>query len=428
MTTESTRVVTRPTQAVILAGGRGTRMLPHTQTRPKTMIEFHGKPFLEYVIEMLRDQGFDRYVMLLGYLPEVIQSYFGDGRRWGIHIDYSVSDVDTLTSRRLQLAQHLIDPNFLLMYCDNYWPMQMDKMWSKFVAANVPAMITVYRNKDKFSRDSVIVGDDGLVKVFDRTRKTPGLSGVEISYAILTREVLELLPEQEMLIEEALYTQLAQDGRLAAFVTDHRYYSVGSTERLPITDLFFARQPTVILDRDGVLNKKPPKAEYVRSWSGFEWLPGAREALRLFRRGGVRVILVSNQAGIARGEMSEADLARIHEQMNVEVEEAGGHIERIYYCPHNWDSACECRKPRPGMLFQAQHDFHLDLSRTFFIGDDDRDGQTADAAGSPFLRVAQNRSLLDCTRELLGASTSSLALNRKIAAPTQRTEECRNTY
>lgn len=424
MITGSRHAMSRPRQAVILAGGRGTRMLPYTQTLPKTMIEFHGKPFLQYMIEMLCEQGFDRYLLLLGYLPEVIQNHFGDGRRWGVHIDYSVSDADTLTSRRVQLAQHLIDSNFLLMYCDNYWPMQMDKMWDKFIAAEVPAMITVYSNKDQFSRDSVVVGDDGFVKVFDRARKAPGLRGVEISYAILAREVLELLPQQEMLIEEALYPHLAQQGRLAAYVTDHRYYSVGSIERLPLTDLFFARQPTVILDRDGVLNKKPPKAQYVRSWSEFEWLPGAQDALRLLRVSGFRVIVVSNQAGIARGEMSEADLARIHEHMTAEVEQAGGHIERIYYCPHNWDSTCECRKPRPGMLFQAQRDFHLDLTRTVFVGDDERDAQAADAAGSPFLQVTHDRSLLDCVRELIRS------LNRKVASPPlpKRMHECQNAY
>jgi len=395
------RVRRRPTQAVILAGGRGTRMLPYTQTRPKTMIEFHGKPFLEYVLEMLKEQGFHRFLLLLGYLPHVIQNHFGDGSRWGVEIEYSISAPDTLTSRRIQLARHLIDPCFLLMYCDNYWPMQMDKMWSKFVSVDVPAMITVYSNKDKFSRDSVLVGEDGLVSVFDRGRTTPGLSGVEISYAILTSEVLDLLPEQEMLVEEALYTPLAKQRRLAAYVTDHRYYSVGSLERLPVTDEFFARRPTVILDRDGVINKKPPRAQYVRSWSEFEWLPGAQEALRMLAQAGYRVILVSNQAGIARGAMSEEDLSDIHQRLTAEVSRFGGRLDAIYYCPHDWEAGCECRKPRPGMLFQAQRDFHLDLSRTFFIGDDERDGQTADAAGCPFLRVTQDKSLLDCAGERL---------------------------
>ena len=426
MTDANPPKVERPRQAVILAGGRGTRMLPYTQTRPKTMIEFHGKPFLEHIVEMLRDQGFDRYLMLLGYLPEVIQDHFGDGSRWGVEIEYSISTPDTLTSRRVQLAQHLVDPYFLLMYCDNYWPMQMDKMWNRYVAANVPAMITVYGNKDKTSKDSVIVDDDGFVKVFDRGRTTPGLRGVEISYAILDREVLSLLPEEEVLIEEALYPPLAQRHKLAAYVTDHKYYSVGSVERLPITDLFFARHSTVILDRDGVINRKPPKAEYVRTWSEFEWSPGAKEALRLLRDAGFRVLLVSNQAGIARGAMTEADLKSIHERMNAEIELSGGRIEKIYHCPHDWDSTCDCRKPRPGMLFEAQRDFHLDLSRTFFIGDDERDGQTADAAGSPFLRVTDTRSLLDCTRELL--ERTSVNRNTQTTTTPKGKETCQSAF
>jgi len=418
--------LTRPNQAVIVAGGRGTRMLPYTETRPKTMIEFHGKPFLEYVLEMLRGQGFNRFLMLLGYLPEVIQNHFGDGSHWGVEIKYSISEAETLTSRRIQLARHLIDPCFLLMYSDNYWPMRMDRMWGKFVAAEVPAMIAVYSNKDKFSRDSVVVGEDGYIKVFDRSRKTPGLSGEEIGYAILSAEVLDLLPEQEMLVEEALYTLLAQQHRLAAYVTDHRYYGVGSLECLPITDTFFVRHPTVILDRDGVINKRPPRSEYVRNWSEFEWLPGAKEALQLFERAGFRIILASNQAGVARGAMSQADLNDIHMRLRAEVSEIGGRIDAIYHCPHDWDAGCECRKPLPGMLFQAQRDFHLDLSRTFFIGDDERDGQAADAGGCPFIRVAEDKSLLDCTRELLGNRTAESTLESTFA--TRGKEPCQNAF
>src|SRR5688572_5037943 len=182
----------RPTQAVILAGGRGTRLGSYTDDRPKPMVEIGGKPFLEYLVELLRDQGFDRLLLLLGYLPEKIQDHFGDGSKWGVQIEYSVSAVDDLTGRRVQLARDKIDRCFLLMYCDNYWPMPFERMWREFTAGNVPGMITVYSNKDKYSRDSVLVSKDSYVQVFDRSRKTPGLQGVEISYAILTKEVLSL--------------------------------------------------------------------------------------------------------------------------------------------------------------------------------------------------------------------------------------------
>jgi D-glycero-D-manno-heptose 1,7-bisphosphate phosphatase len=185
---------------------------------------------------------------------------------------------------------------------------------------------------------------------------------------------------------------------------------VGGHDRLPLTEEFLARKPAVILDRDGVLNERPPRAEYVRRPEDFRWLPGAREALRLYAEAGWRVIVVSNQAGIERGMMTEADLAAVHERMCREAAEAGGRIEKIYHCPHHWDTGCECRKPRPGMLYRAQRDFHLDLTRTTFIGDDERDVQTADAAGSPSALVTGEVSLLDLTRGLLAGELEGARL------------------
>jgi histidinol-phosphate phosphatase family protein len=401
----------RPTQAVILAGGRGTRMRPLTDTLPKPMIEFHGRPFLEYLVEMLREQGFERVLLLLGYLPQVIQDHFGDGRRFGVDIDYSVSAPDDLTVSRLQLARERIERTFLLMYCDNYWPMQIDRMWRHYRTLGAPAMVTVYGNKDGYraGKDSVRVDDCGFVEVFDRERRTPGLRGVEISYAILDRSALDLLPERDELMEQALYPQLAERRQLSAYVTDHRYYSVGSLERLPLTERFLARRAAVILDRDGVLNRRPPRARYVTRPEEFEWLPGALKALALLNEAGYTVIVVSNQAGVARGAMSEADLDEVNARMRSEAAEAGGEIAAIYCCTHDWDAGCECRKPAPGMLFQAQRDFDLDLTRTPFVGDDLRDRQAADAAGCPSVLLADGVTLLDAVGALVAERVEATA-------------------
>jgi histidinol-phosphate phosphatase family protein len=391
----------RPRQAVILAGGRGTRLRPLTETRPKPMVEFHGRPFLEYVVEMLREQGFERVLMLLGYLPEVIQDHFGDGSSFGIDVDYSVTAPDDLTVSRVQVARDRIEDSFLLLYCDNYWPMRMADMWWRFRRLDVPAMITVYANKDDYrpGKDTVLV-EDGYVRAFDKTKTVPRLRGVEISYAILTRPVLDLLPAEDELFELALYPQLALRGELGAYVTHHRYYSVGSLERLPATERFLARRPVVILDRDGTLNRRPPKAHYVTRPDEFQWLPGSLEALRLLAEHGYRVVVVSNQAGIGRGAMTEADLDDVHTRMR---EDSHGTIEAIYHCPHDWDEGCDCRKPAPGLLFRAQRDLDLDLTRTPFLGDDERDGQAAEAAGCPFMMVSKERPLLEAVRELTEA-------------------------
>jgi D-glycero-D-manno-heptose 1,7-bisphosphate phosphatase len=115
-------------------------------------------------------------------------------------------------------------------------------------------------------------------------------------------------------------------------------------------------------------------------------------------------VVVSNQAGIGRGIMREADLTDIHDRMKAEAQRAGGQIDAIYHCPHDWDKDCACRKPSPGLLFQAQREFHLDLSRTPFIGDDDRDSEAAEAAGCPFVQVTEQNSFFDCVRELVERS------------------------
>jgi len=279
--------------------------------------------------------------------------------------------------------------------------MQMRQLWARFCEAGKPGLITVYSNKDSYSRGSVALNDNRNVKIFDHSRNAPGLREVEISYAIVTDLCLDFLPEKDALFEEAIYPPLAELGRLAAYVTDHRYYSVGSLNRLPATEAFMRREPTVILDRDGVLNRKPPRAQYVRNWNEWAWCSGALEALRLLNQAGYRAIIASNQPGIGRGLMSEADLKAVHLRMADEIEHAGGRIDGIYYCPHNWDEGCGCRKPKPGLLYKAQRDFHLDLTRTPFIGDDERDEAAALAAECPFIQVSDDRSLLDISRHLL---------------------------
>ncbi len=400
--------MTRPTQAVILAGGRGTRMRPLTDRVPKPMVPFHGRPFVEHMIEDLRDQGFERFLLLLGHLPKVVMDHFGDGSAWGVDVEYGISGPDDLTASRVRLVEDRLDPLFMLLYCDNIWPLPFDRMWARFQHLGAPAMITVYTNRDGYTRDSVRVAEDGMVAVYDKAGTAPGLAGTEISYALLERDVIlpllpthEQLPSGDVLFEEAAYPPLARAGRLAAFETAHRYYSAGSLRKLPLTEDFLARHPTVIVDRDGTLNERPPRAEYVRRPEDFRWLPGSLEALRALREEGFRVVVVSNQAGINRGAVTQEALEAIHGLMRWEAEEAGGRIDAVYVCPHDWDEGCACRKPAPGMLFAAQRDLHLDLSRTTFIGDDDRDGQAAHAAACPFIQVSEDNCLLDAVSQLL---------------------------
>ena len=388
-------------QAVILAGGRGTRLRPLTDAMPKPMIKFHGKPFLEYLIEQIKEQGFHRILLLLGYLPNVIKDYFGDGSSFGVAIEYSISDTENDTGTRLRLAKSVLDPVFLLMYCDNYCPLDLQKMWKRFFSTKTMGQITIYSNKDGYTKHNVRIDATSLVEIYDKTRTADNLGGVEIGYGIFCKDVIDLIPDGNVNFEKTVYPKLVTTKMLTAFATDHRYYSVGSHARLRLTEKFLKRRPAVLLDRDGVINRKVQKGNYVTRWDEFTWIPGSLEALRLLKHAGYLVLLITNQAGIARGFMTKDDLDEIHRLMQREVIRHDGAIDAIYVCPHGWNDGCECRKPNPGMLFNAQRDFHLDLTKTFFIGDDDRDLEAGNRAGCPTLLATETNSLVDIVKHTL---------------------------
>lgn len=139
----------------------------------------------------------------------------------------------------------------------------------------------------------------------------------------------------------------------------------------------------VFLDRDGVVNRKAPEGEYVTSWAEFEFLPGALDGLRLLARTGAPLVVVTNQRGIARGRMTEADLADIHRRMTAEVTAAGGRIDAVYFCPH--EGGCDCRKPGTALFERAARDLGIDLSASAVVGDRASDMQAAATIGA--LRV-----------------------------------------
>ena len=137
-------------QAVILAGGLGTRLKSITDSIPKPMIQFHKKPFLEYIIEMLKENGIEEVVLLLGYLPDPIVKYFGDGTKFGIKIKYSIGTVEDMTGTRIRNAKELLDDHFMLMYCDNYLPFNLKQYVDFHNKQKTQASVMVYTNKDGF--------------------------------------------------------------------------------------------------------------------------------------------------------------------------------------------------------------------------------------------------------------------------------------
>lgn len=392
-------------QAVILAGGIGTRLRPLTYSIPKPMVLLNNRPFLEYLIEMLRENGISEVLLLLGYLPEKIVDYFGDGVNFGVKIKYSIGDVSWETGTRIRNAKELLDDHFLLMYCDNYWPLNLKKIVDFYNKHETLAMVTIYTNKDAITRNNILVDDKGYVIKYDKTRKDNHLNGVEIGFYIMDKQILNLMHNTNFSFEKEILPQLIENRHICGYLTDHRYYSIGKLERLPLTEQFLKPKKVVFLDRDGVINKKPAKADYVKTWKEFEFLPGAIEAIELLTGNHYDIYLITNQAGIARGMMTEQDLQKIHKNLAEKLEKHHAKINGIYYCPHGWNEGCECRKPKPGMFFQAAREHHLDLTKAIFIGDDERDRQTGDAAGCKTILVTPEHNLLQIVKSLLKPHT-----------------------
>ena len=147
----------------------------------------------------------------------------------------------------------------------------------------------------------------------------------------------------------------------------------------------------VFLDRDGVINQKPKEGEYITSWDDFHILPGVAEGVALLNRAGYMVFVVTNQRCVAKDLVSIADLEKIHEQMSQALLRAGAKLDGIYYCPHDYELSCNCRKPAPGMLLEAGQVHGIDLRSSWMVGDSEIDMQAGKRAGCKTARLSTER-------------------------------------
>ena len=180
------------------------------------------------------------------------------------------------------------------------------------------------------------------------------------------------------------------------------------------------------LDRDGVLNRKAPEGEYVTRWEEMEFLPGAREAVRLLNQAGYLVVVVSNQRCVAKGLITSSELDSMHARMRHEFEAVGARLDAIYYCPHDFQPACSCRKPQPGMLREAARTHELDLSASWMIGDSDHDVVAGKSAGCGTVRLVEDgkspvggadmvaSSLLDAVHKVLELQSDLSATGARV--------------
>ena len=156
-------------------------------------------------------------------------------------------------------------------------------------------------------------------------------------------------------------------------------------------------EKVIFIDRDGVINKDPggwTKYNYVTKWDEFFFIPASIEALKRLKGAGYKVFLVSNQGGISKGYFTQEDLDKLNKRMLKEIEDAGGKIDEVYYCPHHDKDNCECRKPKVGLIEQAARKMHIDFKSTFIIGDSIRDVKAGKRMGMKTILVLSGKTPL----------------------------------
>ena len=363
---------------MVFCGGRGERLRPLTNYLPKPMVDVNGKPFLYYLLHQLSAYGIKRFVLLTGYLGELISEYFGDGSQWGWQITYSHGPTEWQTATRISKVIADLDEEFLLLYSDNFAQLHLAEL-IKLSIKNVSAITLSIAEK---SPGNIKIEFDGVVVDYNENRTGSGSSHVEIGYSLVVKErIYAHLKDLSNESFAVVINKLVKDKKVSALLVKTGYRSISDPVRLEQTSDYLKPKKVLLLDRDGTLNKKSLPGKYINSLSEFKWIESSRSALKILAQNGFSFIVITNQAGVSLGKTTVSDLEAIHEQLRIDFESDGLKLLDIYVCTDHWNSNSEFRKPEPGMFFAAakQHKFRLD--QVIYVGDDIRDGVAAGNAG-----------------------------------------------
>ena len=223
-------------QAVILAGGLGTRLWPLTREVPKPMVPVGGVPYLEHQVRLLGEQSVDDIVLLTGYLGEQIEEHFGNGEDWGLSIRYSREQHPLGTGGAVREARELLAENFLLIYGDSYLPIQYTEVLELLSECGTQGAMVVYDNRRENTgvNNNIAVDDDGYVVRYDKqVASDPELTHVEAGVLAFDRSILDRLSDAEKIsLEQEIFPRLIADHQMVAFPTSQRFYDIGTPDRL----------------------------------------------------------------------------------------------------------------------------------------------------------------------------------------------------
>ena len=384
-------------EAVVLAGGLGTRLRSVVKDIPKCMAPVAGEPFLSYVLEWLGRYGVSRVVLSVGYLKDEVINWVS-GRSFPFEVDFAIEEEPLGTGGAIKFAlSKCRERKVVVVNGDTFFPVNLDAM-----PFDSPITVALKPMKDFDRYGAVDLAPDGNVTAF--LEKAPVKEGL-INGGVYALNGLDLSPlPDKFSFEKDVLEPLSARGGVRGWVSDRYFLDIGVPEdyalaqtQLPqyrAVKAFSARimasdADTLFLDRDGTLNVRIP-GDYVRTPEQLVMLPGILEEMPLWAGKFRHIIIVTNQRGVGRGLMTDADLAAVHRRLLSIVQAAGGRIDAILTCTALSDYDPR-RKPNPGMYREARALFP-DIRRAVMAGDSRCDRDFAANAGIPFiqLEVADN--------------------------------------
>lgn len=382
-------------QAVIMAGGKGTRLASITKNvLPKPMVPIKGRPLLEWQLDQLKRYGIHRITMIVGFLGEKIMEYFGDGSKFDCEIDYIVEEEPLGTAGAFYyLKEKLVGEEFLLVFGDVFFDIHIQRMIDFHHEKNAMVTLFAHPNSHPFDSDLIVAREDGRVIGFDSKNNVRDYyydNQVNAGFYVVNAALCEKIaaPVKTDFEKEVLAVMVAGGEDVYAYISPEFIKDVGTVERIQktIEDLdsgFIARknleykQRAIFLDRDGTLNELNG---FVKNADEFLLLDCAIPAIQMINSSGFLAIVLTNQPVIARGEASFEDIENVHKKMKTLLGREGAFIDDLFFCPHHPDKGfegevpelkmdCECRKPKTGMVMEAAKKYNLDLSHCYMVGD-----------------------------------------------------------
>ena len=391
-------------ECVVLAGGKGTRLRSVVSDLPKCMAPVAGRPFLAWLLDDLREAGFDHIILSLGYKHEAVEAWVASRPdRDSITCVVEEEPLGTGGGVRLALRQAREDAVFILNG-DTFFGVDYPDMQAFHRQSGAQATLALKPLRDFDRYGEVTLDGEGRITAF--REKRPCAEGlINGGVYLLQRDALAEMPERFSL-EKDYFEPKAESAGLAGFRSEGYFIDIGipadyARAQRDFADGAYRSYPydALLLDRDGVINVLRPN-DYVKSVDEFVFCDGALEALRRLNPCFRRIVIVTNQRGVGRGLMTEADLAEIHDWMLARIREAGGRIDRIYVCTAV-DPADPRRKPNPGMAREVRADFpDIDFARSILVGDSASDLEFARRAGIPAVCLRDPDNLLTFARSL----------------------------